>query len=353
MASCAALAVTAGIAAGVTAAQADIAADLAPAAPAAPAATTAAAGSKAGYVATIENVVLWLVSPTGVNTRVTAAPDSDLHLADVSRNGTRFLFTAPINDESTRIAAYDSLKGAWSSFTTSTVGSDIIQARFTAPSAASIWLGRQRPDGQAPFTERRSVSGALELSVPGASSVLPAPDGLTFATDEGGGRIRVRATATGALVRTLPAVTGRRCTPLSNWDAARLTAICWNDAAMRMDVYRFAWAGGALSALTRASAPFGFDGAWRTSKGIVASDAVQGTGDGIGFAPRPGSYTAIKASFATWGMAHVQTAIGSKVYVMGTPSPDPTLSAMYAYDLGTGKTLLLGSNASVVVDPLR
>lgn len=349
MASSAALAVTAGTAAGVTAAQADTAADLAPAEPAA---TMAAAGSKAGYVATIEKGVLWLVSPTGVNTRVTAAPDSDLHLADVSRNGTRFLFTAPINDESTRIATYDSLKGAWSSFTTSTVDSDIMQARFTAPSAASIWLGRQRPDGQAPFTERRSVTGALELSVPGASSVLPAPDGLTFATDEGG-RIRIRANATGALVRTLPAVSGDRCTPVANWDATQLTATCWNNAAMTMDVYRFAWSGGATRAVTRANAPFGFDGAWRTSKGVVASEAVQGTGDGIGFAPRPGSYTPIKASFATWGYASVRTAIGSKLYIAGAPSDNPAVIGMYAYDLGTGKTVRLGGNNSVVVDPLH
>jgi hypothetical protein len=141
--------------------------------------------------------------------------------ADVSGDGTRFLFTHDDGPAGAAVTVYDSTARTWRGFAVPATSSRrLANVKFTRPSGAAVWLTRLDRGTGVSSIERRSITGALQLSLPKADAILPSPDGTTFAVNVGRS-ISVRSNATGAVPRTLQAPSGRVCmrTPTSSSSA--------------------------------------------------------------------------------------------------------------------------------------
>lgn len=192
----------------------------------------------------------------------------------------------------------------------------LANVKFTRPSGAAVWLTRLDRGTGVSSIERRSITGALQLSLPKADAILPSPDGTTFAVNVGRS-ISVRSNATGAVPRTLQAPSGRVCMLGHNYDPTSFTTACYDPDGQRIDAYRYSWSSGGPIAMTKATAPFGYTDVWRATPGIVASVAIQGTTADIGHAPRPGVFTPIKTDLPNYFDSAIRDILGNYVYVLG------------------------------------
>jgi len=270
-------------------------------------------------VASIQDGWLTLTTPGGSVTKVVTVPMTvpAWVLADVSGDGTRFLFTHDDGPAGAAVTVYDSTARTWRGFAAPATSSRrLANVKFTRPSGAAVWLTRLDRGTGVSSIERRSITGALQLSLPKADAILPSPDGTTFAVNVGRS-ISVRSNATGAVLRTLQAPSGRVCMLGHNDDPTSFTTACYDPDGQRIDAYRYSWSSGGPIAMTKATAPFGYTDVWRATPGIVASVAIQGTTADIGYAPRPGVFTPIKTDLPNYFDSAIRDILGNYVYVLG------------------------------------